>query len=40
MNMLGGRQGSGGGAAYDQSEPASPMSQPVESNISEEDIPF
>jgi|TARA_B110000211_G_scaffold157079_1_gene177965 single-strand DNA-binding protein len=40
MNMLGGRQGSGGGAAYDQSEPATPMSQPVESNISEEDIPF
>ena len=40
MNMLGGRQGSGGGAADVQSQPATPMSQPVESNISEEDIPF
>jgi single-strand DNA-binding protein len=33
MNMLGGRQGSGGGAADVQSQPATPMSQPVESNI-------
>ncbi|MDB9896309.1 single-stranded DNA-binding protein [Gammaproteobacteria bacterium] len=40
MNMLGGRQASGGGAPYDQSQPVTPVSQPVESNISEEDIPF
>ena len=36
MNMLGGRQSSGDGGAYDQSQPAKTQ----ESQISEEDIPF
>ena len=41
MNMLGGRQSSGDGGAYDQSQPASAQSsEPTESSISEEDIPF
>ena len=40
MNMLGGRQSSGDGGAYDQSQPAQKPSEPSASNISEEDIPF
>ena len=40
MNMLGGRQSSGDGGAYDQSQPA-PQSAPSQaSQISEDDIPF
>ena len=40
MNMLGGRQSSGDGGAYDQSQPEQKPSEPSVSNISEEDIPF
>ena len=40
MNMLGGRQSSGDGGAYDQSQPMQKPSEPSASNISEEDIPF
>ena len=40
MNMLGGRQSSGDGGAYDQSQPEQKPSEPSSSNISEEDIPF
>ena len=40
MNMLGGRQSSGDGGAYDRSQPASQPSSSQESQISEEDIPF
>ena len=40
MNMLGGRQASGDGGAYDQSQPASQSAPSQESQISEEDIPF
>ena len=40
MNMLGGRQSSGDGGAYDQSQPEQKSSEPPASNISEEDIPF
>ena len=40
MNMLGGRQSSGDGGAYDQSQPEQTQSKPSASNISEEDIPF
>jgi len=40
MNMLGGRQSSDDGGAYDQSQPASQTAQPQDSQISEEDIPF
>ena len=40
MNMLGGRQASGDGGAYDQSQPASQSAPSPESQISEEDIPF
>ena len=45
MNMLGGRQSSGDGGAYDQSQPEQKPSEqkppePSASNISEEDIPF
>jgi len=40
MNMLGGRQSSGDGGAYDQSQPASQPAQTQDSQISEEDIPF
>jgi len=40
MNMLGGRQSSGDGGAYDQSQPEQKISEPSVSNISEEDIPF
>jgi single-strand DNA-binding protein len=40
MNMLGGRQSSGDGGAYDQSQPEQTPSEPSASNISEEDIPF
>ena len=40
MTMLGGRQSSGDGGAYDQSQPEQKSSEPSASNISEEDIPF
>ena len=40
MNMLGGRQSSGDGGAYDQSQPAAKPAQSQTSQISEEDIPF
>ena len=40
MNMLGGRQSSGDGGAYDQSQPEQKPSESSVSNISEEDIPF
>ena len=40
MNMLGGRQSSDDGGAYDQSQPTSQTDQPQDSQISEEDIPF
>jgi len=40
MNMLGGRQTSGDGGGYDQSQPASQPAQSQDSQISEEDIPF
>ena len=40
MNMLGGRQSSGDGGAYDQSQPMQKPAEPSASNISEEDIPF
>ena len=40
MNMLGSRQSSGDGGAYDQSPPAQKPAEPSASNISEEDIPF
>ena len=40
MNMLGGRQSSGDGGAYDQSQPASQAASSQTSQISEEDIPF
>ena len=40
MNMLGSRQSSGDGGAYDQSSPAQKPAEPSASNISEEDIPF
>ena len=40
MNMLGGRQSSGDGGAYDHSQPTSQSSPSQESQISEEDIPF
>ena len=40
MNMLGGRQSSGDGGAYDQSQPASQSDPSQASQISEEDIPF
>ena len=40
MNMLGGRQSSGDGGAYDQSQPEQKPSEPSASSISEEDIPF
>ena len=40
MNMLGDRQSSGDGGAYDQSQPASQSAPSQESQISEEDIPF
>jgi len=40
MNMLGSRQSSGDGGAYDQSQPAQKPVEPSASNISEEDIPF
>jgi len=40
MNMLGGRQSSGDGGAYDQSQPEQKPAEPSASNISEEDIPF
>ena len=40
MNMLGGRQSSGDGGAYDQSQPSQQPAEPSASNISEEDIPF
>ena len=40
MNMLGGRQSSGDGGAYDQSQPASQSAPSQASQISEEDIPF
>jgi len=38
--MLGSRQSSGDGGAYDQSPPAQKPAEPSASNISEEDIPF
>ena len=40
MNMLGGRQSSGDGGVYDQSQPASQSDPSQASQISEEDIPF
>ena len=40
MNMLGGRQTSGDGGGYDQSQPASQPAQSQVSQISEEDVPF
>ena len=40
MNMLGGRQTSGDGGGYDQSQPAAQSAPSQESQISEEDIPF
>ena len=40
MNMLGGRQSSDDGGAYDQSQPTSQNAQSQDSQISEEDIPF
>jgi single-strand DNA-binding protein len=40
MNMLGSRQSSGDGGAYDQSQPEQKPEEPSASNISEEDIPF
>ena len=40
MNMLGGRQSSGDGGAYDQSQSMQKPAEPSASNISEEDIPF
>ena len=40
MNMLGGRQSSGDGGAYDQSQLMQKPAEPSASNISEEDIPF
>ena len=40
MNMLGGRQSSDDGSAYDQSQPTSQNAQSQDSQISEEDIPF
>ena len=40
MNMLGGRQSSGDGGAYDQSQSMQKSAEPSASNISEEDIPF
>ena len=40
MNMLGGRQSSGDGGSYDQSQPASQSAPSQASQISEEDIPF
>ena len=40
MNMLGGRQSSGDGDAYDQSQTASQSASSQVSQISEEDIPF
>jgi len=40
MNMLGSRQSSGDGGAYDQSQPVQKSAEPSASNISEEDIPF
>jgi single-strand DNA-binding protein len=40
MNMLGGRQSTSDGEAYDQSPPSSQPVQSQDSQISEEDIPF
>ena len=40
MNMLGGRQSSGDGGSYDQSQPTSQSAPSQASQISEEDIPF
>ena len=40
MNMLGGRQSSGDGGDYDQSQPASQSAPSQAYQISEEDIPF
>jgi len=40
MNMLGGRQSSGDGGAYDQSQPMQKPAEPSASNSAEEDIPF
>jgi single-strand DNA-binding protein len=40
MNMLGGRQSSGDGGAYDQSQSAPQSASSQASQISEEDIPF
>ena len=40
MNMLGGKQSSSDGDAYDQSQPTSQTAQSQDSQISEEDIPF
>jgi|TARA_B110000483_G_scaffold108759_1_gene132563 single-strand DNA-binding protein len=40
MNMLGSRQSSGDGGAYDQSQSVQKPAEPSSSNISEEDIPF
>jgi single-strand DNA-binding protein len=40
MNMLGGRQSSSDGGAYDQSQPTSQSAPSQASQISEEDIPF
>ena len=40
MNMLGGRQSSDDGGAYDQSQTTSQNTQSEDSKISEEDIPF
>jgi len=38
--MLGGRQSSDDGGAYDQSQPTSQNAESQDSQISEEDIPF
>ncbi|MBD63026.1 MAG: single-stranded DNA-binding protein [Gammaproteobacteria bacterium] len=40
MNMLGGKQASSGGDAYDQSQPAAEQVDSQDSRISDEDIPF
>ena len=40
MNMLGSRQSSGDGGAYDQSQSVQKPAEPSSSNISEEGIPF
>ena len=40
MNMLGGRQSSGDGGSYDQSQSTSQSAPSQASQISEEDIPF